>query len=382
MLFKKSAKASPTNPSSGSGGPASVEQSTDLAASITETAPCQKSVRLQWHSRAIDSMRATVLGEFQRQAALPGFRKGKAPADLVARQYAQSIHDETLQRATQQALQHVTQEHQLKPVGPFELRKATLTENEGLILEATVEVEPAFDLGTYKGIPLNQASADVTGEEMTTALAKLQESMARLVPAGAGQEKTRHVPLLDDELAKDLGFEHLEKLTAHVQAKLQEQKRQAQSQHLESELCNELLRRHTFEVPPRLVQHQQERLTREWKVRLLLSGMSESQVEAEAAKFTQQLQTNAAQRVKLSFILDRIAEQERVTVTQDELVARLWDMARRWKKDPAEVRKTFDAQGLWPSVASAVRQEKTVALLLAAAHIENGSMPSTVSTTV
>ena len=118
MLFRKSTKTPrPTAPPES--GPVSSDEIADVQATITEMTPCQKSVRLQMRGRAIDPIRATVLSEFQRQAALPGFRKGKAPAGLVAQQYAKAIQDETLQRATQQALERATQEHGLKPVGPF-----------------------------------------------------------------------------------------------------------------------------------------------------------------------------------------------------------------------------------------------------------------------
>ena len=344
-------------------------------ASITEIASCQKSVRLHVGREAITPVRVEVLADFQRKATLPGFRKGKAPADLIERQYGQSIHEETLQRVTKQAFEQAAKEHALKPVGPFEVRKADFSETDGLTLEATVEVEPAFTLAHYKGLALKQESAEVTPQERQDALKKLQESMAQMVPSGEGEAKQRQVPPLDDELAKDVGFETLEKLAIHVEAKLREQKQSHQLQALEAALCEELLKRHTFEVPPRLVSHQTERLTRDFKVRLALSGTPEDKLEEEVAKFTEQLRTSAERRVKLSFILDRIAEQESVTVAQHELVERLWQLSQRWKKDPMEVRKLFDAQQLWPSVVSAIRQEKTVALLLAAAAIE--SMPPT-----
>ena len=87
------------------------------------------------------------------------------------------------------------------------------------------------------------------------------------------------------------------------------------------------------------------------------------------------MRTSAERRVKLGFILDRIADDEKVDVNQEELVSRLWQMAQRWKKDPAEVRKIFDAQGLWPSVVTSIRQEKTVSLLLGAAAIEEAQGP-------
>ena len=303
-------------------------------ASVTETAPCQQLVRLRVPPAQILPVRRAVLGEFQRQAALPGFRKGKAPADLIERQYAQDIQNETLHRVTKAAFERAAADHALKPVGPFEVSKADFTEADGLALEATVEVEPAFALGTYKGLAVTREPLAVTPQELEQALGSLRESMAELVPAApieqtsqgaaqAGEAKQRVVPPVDDELAKDLGFETLEKLKVHVEAKLVEQKRIAQARALEAALCDQLLARHAFEVPPRLVGHQTERLTRDFKARLLLGGLTEEQVAQETVQFTQELRTSAERHVKLGFILDRIAAQESVQVTQDELVKRL-----------------------------------------------------------
>lgn len=341
---------------------------------VTDAAPCRKSLRLRVPRETIVSVRTTVLAEFQKQATLPGFRKGKAPAELVARQYAKEIQDETLHRVTKHAFEQTAKDHQLKPVGPFEVSAANFNEADGLSLEATVEVEPAFLLAAYKGIPLTRAAVEVTPTDLDQALARLQESMAQLVPDKEGEEKQRQLPPLDDELAKDLGYESLDKLKTHLEAKLREQKEAARVQAMETALCDALLSRHPFDVPPRLVSHQTERLTNDFKARLLLSGMTEAKVNDEAAKFTEHLRTSATRRVKLGFILDRIAEQESVDVSQDELVQRLWQLAQRWKKDPSEVRKIFDAQGLWGSVMSSIRQEKTIALLMAAASLTNGTV--------
>jgi len=340
---------------------------------ITDAGPCRKSLRLQVGLEVMTPIRTGVLQDVQKQAILPGFRKGKAPLELVEKHHAQTVQEQTLHRVTKQTLEQVVKEQGLRPVGPFEVTRAEFREGEGLTLEAVVEIEPDFTLGSYRQIPLIRASEAVTPEEVAGALAKLQDSMAQLVPGKEGEPKQRQVPNLDEEFAKDLGFESLEKLRAHVEAKLREQKRAAARQGLEAALFEELLVRHTFEVPPRLVSHQTERLTRDFKARLLLAGTPEAHVDEEAVKFTERLRTNAERHVKLGFILDRIATQEAVDVTQQELVGRLWDLARRWQKDPAEVRQLLDAQGLWPSVVSTIRQEKTVALLLSAAKITNGT---------
>lgn len=345
------------------------EKQAGNGAVITDAAPCQKRLRLHMSVEEIAPIRDNVLKEFQREAALPGFRKGKAPSELIEQKHGPSIQEETLQRATKQAFQKVVKEQGLKPVGPFELSKADYQAQSGLTLEATVEVEPEFTLGAYTGIALLRPSAQVSDAELTESLAKLQESMAQMVPGKEGEPKQKSVPPLDDSLAKDLGFETLAKLREHVQSKLVEQKASEQRQALEAGLYDELIKRHAFEVPPKLVEHQAGKLTSDFKMRLTLSGVPEEKVEEEAGKFTQQLRTNAERLVKLSFILDRIAEAEKIGITQDELVKRLWELSRRWQKDPAQVKQILDEKGLWPSVASAIRQEKTVARLLASAAI-------------
>lgn len=342
---------------------------------VTDAAPCQKALKLHVGQEVIAPIRASVLQEFQRQATVPGFRKGKAPTNLIAKQYAQNIQEETLQRVTRQAIEQATKDNQLKPVGPFEISKADYNDHDGLALEATVEVEPEFMLGSYKGIALARPPVAVTPEELDKALKSLQESMAKMVPGAAGEEKTRQVPALDDELAKDLGLESFDKLKAHVAAKLREQKTATSAQQLEADLVEELLKRHTFNVPARLVAHQHERLTRDFATRLLMNGVPEEKVQEELKKFADQLRTSAARHVKLAFILDKVAHKEKIEIAQNELLGRLWEVSQRWKKDPAEVRKIFDAKGLWPSVLSTIRQEKTTAWLLKQAVIDGKSQP-------
>jgi FKBP-type peptidyl-prolyl cis-trans isomerase (trigger factor) len=344
-----------------------------MTASITQTAPCQRAMSISVSPEAIQPTRQDVLKEFQREASVPGFRKGKAPADLVDRKFAGQIREELIRRLTRQAFEQTAEQHKLRPVGPFEVTKLEFDEAKGLALEAQVEVEPDFKLGEYRGITLRKVAQTVTAEERQQALQQIQESMAELVPAAEGQEsqeKQKRVPALDDELAKDAGFESLAKLEEHVEAKLREQKQAQQTRELEKSLFDELLHRHPFEVPAGLVQRQTERLTQDFQLRLLMSGMAEAQVAPELEKYTEQLRNNAVRHVKLGFILDRIAEQEQVSVTQDELVDRLWKLSRRWGKEPAEVRRLLDSQGLWPSVLSSIRQDKAVRLLLDAAHVD------------
>lgn len=345
--------------------------SSGVTVSVTNPAPCQQQLRITLPPAGVQPVREVVVREFQKDATIAGFRKGKAPRELVERQFAAQIREETLRRLTRQVFERVAEERKLKPVGPFEVITLNLDEQKGLEVEARVELEPDFALADYRGIRLAKPGVTVTDEEIAKALAQLQESHAELTPSQqAGQPKEKRLPNLDDEFAKDVGFEHLEALKAHVEAKLRERQQAQFRQVLERELCDALLSRHRFDVPAGLVAKQAERLSRDVQVRLLLAGLSEAQMKEELAKYTEPLRTDAVRQVKLSFILERIAQQEELTVTQDELVDRLWKLARRWGKDPVEVRRTLDAQGLWPSVLSIIRQEKVINVLLSVANIE------------
>lgn len=346
-----------------------------MTVTVTQPAPCRQTLRITVATELVQPVRELVVKEFQKEAALSGFRKGKAPRELVERQFTEQIREETLRRMTRQIFEQVAEERKLKPVGPFEVIKLNLDEQKGLELEAQVEVEPDFTLGEYKGLKIIKTDVTVAAEDVEQALTQLRESAAQLVPTGEGDKKEKRLPGLDDEFAKDVGFDTVEKLREHLQAKLREHKETQAKQGLEQQACDALLTRHQFEVPPRLVSRQTERLTRDFQVRLLMAGVAEDKLSEELAKYTEQLRTNAVRHVKLSFLLERIAETEGLSVTQDELVDRLWTLARRWGKDPAEVRKLLDAQGLWPSVASSIRQDKAIQFLLSVAHVEaSGSL--------
>lgn len=341
-----------------------------MTVAVKQPQPCHYVFTIHLGAPAIEPVREAVIQEVQREATIAGFRKGKAPKALVEQRHPAMIREETLRRLTRQAVEQVTTDRKLKPVGPFEVTRVEFDEVKGMQLEAQVEVEPEFALGPYRGIPLTSSPMTVTAEEASQALTRLQDSMAQLVPTPDGQSKEKQRPNLDDEFAKDVGLETLDQLKTHLEAKLREQKQAQHQQGLEQQLCDALLARHQFELPQRLVGRQTERLKQEFQARLLLSGMSEEQAQQELGKYDSQVQTNAARHVKLAFVLERIAQAERLSVTQDEVVDRLWKLSQRLGKDPTEVRRTLDAKGLWPSILSSILHDKTMKFLMDAAKIE------------
>ncbi len=361
------------------GRPPKAKTSDDhMTVAVKQPQPCQYVFTIHLNAQAVQPVREAVVQDVQREATIAGFRKGKAPKELVEQHHPGTIREETVRRLTRHVVEQLTNDRKLKPIGPFEVIHLEFDEAKGLQLETQVEVEPDFALGEYRHLTLKRSPIAVSAEEIAQALTRLQESMAQLVPipqpkASGSIAKEKQLPELDDEFAKDVGFETLEALKAHLEAKLREQKTTHQQQELEQQLCDALLGPHQFELPQRLVSRQTERLTREFNARLLLSGMAEESVQQELAKYEEQVRTNAARHVKLAFVVDRIAQKEHLSVTQDEVVDRLWKLATRLGKDPAEVRRLLDAKGLWPSILSSILQDKTMKWLLSVATIDERS---------
>ena len=61
---------------------------------VENLAPCKKLVRVEVDALAVDESFAAVTKSFQKEAALPGFRPGKAPAQLVVKKYESEITEE------------------------------------------------------------------------------------------------------------------------------------------------------------------------------------------------------------------------------------------------------------------------------------------------
>jgi len=61
---------------------------------VENLAPCKKLVRVELDVTAVDSAFDAIAKDYQKQAALPGFRPGKAPRDMVIKKYDAEIKDE------------------------------------------------------------------------------------------------------------------------------------------------------------------------------------------------------------------------------------------------------------------------------------------------
>src|SRR5512134_1291333 len=94
-----------------------------------------------------------VSGVERKIMPLKGFRKGKAPMEMVKRLFRASVEGELAERLVKESLADVVKEKDLRVLSLPSVDHGKVTEGKDFVFSATVEVVPVVDPGDYKGIP-------------------------------------------------------------------------------------------------------------------------------------------------------------------------------------------------------------------------------------
>ena len=90
------------------------------------------------------------LHRVQREAKLPGFRKGKVPRSMIKLHFSDDVRQEVARHLIPEVYRQALAETQLKPVEEPDLQEVTLEENAPLKFSAVVEIKPTITLGAVR----------------------------------------------------------------------------------------------------------------------------------------------------------------------------------------------------------------------------------------
>ncbi len=123
---------------------------------------------------------------FQRNSkrfSVPGFRKGKAPMQMVIRYYGEGVlYEDAIDHAFAHAYGDAIKEHDLQVVAQPEIDIQEIGLGKGIKMTAEVTVKPEVVLGQYKGVEAVKPDATVTEEQLDNELKRIQERNSRMVP--------------------------------------------------------------------------------------------------------------------------------------------------------------------------------------------------------
>jgi len=149
------------------------------AASLAVTVPVEQ----------VQEAEARATSAYQRRARLPGFRKGKAPAALVRKQFAEDIRQQALEDLIRESWKAALAQEALQPVADPHVHNLKWDVGAGgpVTFEFHVEVKPEIGLERIGKFHLKRTVPKVTEEQVLAQLTALREQKAPWVPV-AGEK--------------------------------------------------------------------------------------------------------------------------------------------------------------------------------------------------
>ena len=427
---------------------------------VENLAPCKKLLRVELDAQKVDETFDSITKDFQRQAAFPGFRPGKAPRDMVLRKYEKDIADEVKTPPDLGLLpQKAVDENKLDVLGWPDIEEIQFGRGQALQFAATIETAPDFELPEYKGVPVKREARTVTDEDMERALDALRRQQVsyntaeraaqtgdiavvnytgtvegkpitdlapaarglteqkgfwvdmqsqsfipgfadQLLGAKAGEKRTVTVdfpgdfvtpqlagkkgvyevevaevketvlPPMDDTFAKNYGAENMDKLREGVRRDLENELKYSQSRSARNQIIQSLLNRVTFELPETAVAQETRNvvfnLVRENQKR----GVTREVIEQEKDKIYSAANQDAKSRVKLAFVLQKIADKENIKVSNEEISQRIGALAAQYQIPPEKFVKDLQKRNGIMEIYDQVMNEKVIDFLEKNAAIE------------
>ncbi|MEE8320202.1 MAG: trigger factor [bacterium] len=421
---------------------------------VEETSSVERklNVEIPWDQVKEEIDRALV--QIQKRADLKGFRKGKAPMEMVRQVFAEDARQEAVNNLVSVATRKALDENNLDPLGNPYLTDVKSEDEEPLIFEAMVELMPEFELADYEGLKLEKPVSKVTEKEVSHFIDSMRERRAEAVPvfedrtlkgddvaeidfkgsrggepvAGmdvsnyivrlgrsellpgfeeqivgmkpdqnrtfdlpfpeefpnqelAGQTvsfevtlkqiKELKLPDLDDEFAKSVSeHETVKDLTDMIRQDLEKLREEESEKALKGNLSAKLVEDNQFDVPPSLVDSELRYLIQEYGENLVRSGMPSEKVKDVILEHEDHMKTTAADHVRLVYVINNIADAEKIQATREQVEDLIREAALRTGKDFDDLQKKYTEDGTIRDVAFGIVREEVFKLLIGKADIK------------
>jgi len=177
--------------------------------------------------------------------------------------------------------------------------------------------------------------------------------------------KQKSLPELNDAFAKELGeFADLEDVRKRIREGMEAEKKHTAEREAKDKLVAELVKRNDFEVPEALVEHQIDiRLDRGLRA-LAAQGMkTEDMKKMDLNRLRGGQRDQAVQEVKAALLLEKIAEEEKIEVSDAEIDREVVALAEQSKQTPEAIRSRLTRDGALDRIRNRIRNEKTLDFL-------------------
>jgi trigger factor len=408
---------------------------------VTTPSPSRRELEVEVAAEEVVKEWDKVLQEYSSRARLDGFRRGRAPLDMVKRLLYQDIKDAVIESLAPRALRESLQAENITPVGTPVIKDVVFKEAEPFRFKATVEVLPDFEIPSHKKIRVQKKEVKVEEEDINRSLEELRQRSAEYIPvegrgvadgdyvvvewkgrdlqtkrwlptekvlvlaghsenekalnenltglksggtrkftisyppehsqkrmAGRSIEydlkvisvKEKKVPEMNDDWAKDLGeYDNLAALKARMRQELEKSREEAARREMGDEIVKTLVDKLQLELPQTLVEEEAASVLNGWAAQLSAS-LPPDQVE----DLRQKARGQAERNLKSGLLLQKIAGQEKLAVSDEEIQEEVKAMAKRNNVPLAQLVERINQEGRREDIRNNLRLRKAIDFLL------------------
>ncbi len=328
-----------------------IKKTTDGSVEVTGSTP----------SETFDLAIARALDGFVRETELKGFRKGKAPAEMVRQAIGEG---KLLERAATIVLEtewpKILEEQKIEAIGRPEFHIVKIAPGNPLEWKVNVATMPEVKLPDYTSIA--HATRTKEKKEVVVEDKEVSEAMERLT---AINEKSGVKPEMTDAFARTLGpFPTVTALTEHVRASLIKEKVEREHERVRVAMIEAIVSASTFTLPKILVDAEEDRMLgelfstvarmgRQWDEYLKDAGKTSEDIRAD-------LRPDAERRAGFGLILQSLARVEKIIVPEADIEKRTDAMLAMYS--PEELKK-IDRTRVRHYVASVMENDAVFVVL-------------------
>ncbi len=165
-------------------GESEAKRKLDLEVAITDAGPCKKHLKITIPRSEIDLQFEESLETLQKDAAVPGFRPGRAPRQLIVKRFKKQVSQQVKSNLLMSSLEQIDKDYKLEPIVQprLDIEAIEIPDSGPMSFEMDVEVRPQFEIPNYKGLKVKRPIAELTDKDVDDHLNQFLEGRGTIVP--------------------------------------------------------------------------------------------------------------------------------------------------------------------------------------------------------
>ena len=177
-------------------------------------------------------------------------------------------------------------------------------------------------------------------------------------------------PEINDELAKQVGYDTLDELKEFMSQRLEMEKKRMAEGEMQEQISSKLIEMADFDMPEDMKTHHTNERLHKYQLDLINKGTPQEEIEKNLEDLKSASEESVVRDFKMSLVLEQIAEKERIFVTEDDVSRRISEMAGMYGLDAAGMKKQLEKMNSMSNLRHQLRESKTLNLLMKEANIE------------